>query len=360
MTAKTWHFATIALLMITLAAGPAWGQAERVLHFAHTDGKQSMAEISTSIGTISEVRRSLDDSEGTLKVDGTPEQIALAEWLFVQLDQAQAPAANQWDSTVHEYLLKSGGENAVRVLFLRNTATVQNFQEVAVAIRSITEIRRAFTCSASRAITLRGTPDQIGLAAWIVDALDLPPGEKAASREYRMPMSSDRFGEVVTRISYVSNAETVQDFQEIAAAVRGLTEIRRTFAVNRSRAIVARSTAEALDLAQWMIQQIDKPAIGKPGAVTDLSSGVYEYTTRGVEDSVTKVRFNAESTTAKVFYLAQVSTLEDFQALASRIRSTANMRRTFTYNAARAVAVRGTVDQVETAERMAKGLDRSQ
>jgi len=129
MTAKTWHFATIALVMTTLVAGRAWGQAERVLHFAHTDGRESMNEISAVIATISEVRRSLDDSEGTLKIDGTPDQIALAEWLFVQLDQAQAPAANQWDSTVHEYLLKSGGENAVRVLFLRNTATVRTFRK---------------------------------------------------------------------------------------------------------------------------------------------------------------------------------------------------------------------------------------
>ncbi len=349
MTAKTWYFATIALVMTTLAAGRAWGQAEQLLHFAHTDGKQNMTEISAMIGTISEVRRSLDDSDGTLKIDGTPEQIALAEWLFVQLDQAQAPAANQWDSTVHEYQLKGGDENAVRVLFLRNTATVQAFQEVAAVLRSITEIRRAFTCNASRAIALRGTPDQIGLAAWIVDALDRPAGEKSASSEYRMPMSSDRFGEVVTRISYVSNAATDKDFQGIASALRTLATIRRTFTVNTRRAIVVRSTPEALDLADWLIQQLDKPAIGTPGAPTGETSGTYKYDTR----------FDSWNTVT-VLYLTQTATVEDFQAFTARIRSASGDARMAACEAPRAIAVRGTVDQVEMAERMAKGLARSQ
>jgi hypothetical protein len=216
-------------------------------------------------------------------------------------------------------------------------------------IRSIAEITRAFTCNASRAITLRGTPGKIGLAAWIADALDRPPGEKVASREYRMPMSSDRFGEVVTRISYVSNAPTDKDFQGIASALRTLTTIRRTFTATARRAIVVRATSEELDLVDWLVQQLDKPAIGKPGALTGESSGTYRYDNR----------FDSWNT-VKVLYLTQAATVEDFQASTERIRSASGDARMAAYDAPRAIALRGTVDQVETAERMAKGLDRSQ
>jgi hypothetical protein len=346
MTLKTWHLPMIGLLMITLIAGRAWGQTERVLHFAHTEGHQNMSGISGMIRTISEIPAALSDAEKTLTLQGTPEQIALAEWLFVQLDTPPAPASNQPNSTVREYLLKGAGENTVRVFFLANTATVQDFQEAAAAIRAITEIRREFASYASRAIAARGTPDQIALAAWMVDVLDRAAGEKAASREHRMPESSDPHGEVVTRAFYVSNATTIQDFQEIAGSVRAMAEIRRTFTVNAYRVIFARSTPEALDLADWLIQQVDKPAIGKPGAPAVQSSDAYGYTTT----------FDAD-TTVKVLYLPQIATVQDFQAFAARIRSTTNMRRTFAYSAPRAIAVRGTVDQIEMAERMAQGLD---
>jgi hypothetical protein len=345
MTVKSSHSRVIALMMVTLG-GRAWGQAERVLHFAHTDGRLNMSEISTTIGTISEVRRSLDDSEGTLKIGGTPEQVALGEWPFLQLDTPLMPASNQRDSTVHSYPLKGDGENTIRVFFLPNAAAIPDLQEAAGAIRATTEMRRVATYNASRAMATRGTPDQIGLAAWIVDVLDRRAGEKAAAREYRMPMNSDPRGEVVTRIFYVSNAASIQDFQEIAAVARSLAEVRRVFTLNTPRAIVARSTPEALALADWLIQQIDKPAIGKPGAPADQSSAVYEYNLD-------------RDNTVKVFYLAQTATVQDFQTLASRIKNTTNMRRVFTYNAPRAIAVRGTGNQVATAERMAKGLDSS-
>lgn len=68
-------------------------------------------------------------------------------------------------------------DNVVRVFYIQNSTSVQEFQEIATAVRSLTEIRRVFTYNAQRAILMRGTPDQIALAEKLVHDLDKPKGE---------------------------------------------------------------------------------------------------------------------------------------------------------------------------------------
>ncbi len=63
-------------------------------------------------------------------------------------------------------------DNVVRVFFVQNSTSVQEFQEIATAVRSLTEIRRVYTYNAQRAILMRGTPDQIALAEKLVHDLD--------------------------------------------------------------------------------------------------------------------------------------------------------------------------------------------
>jgi general secretion pathway protein D len=68
-------------------------------------------------------------------------------------------------------------DNVVRVFFVQNATSVQEFQEISTAVRSITEIRRVFTYNAQRAILMRGTPDQIALAEKLIHDLDKPKSE---------------------------------------------------------------------------------------------------------------------------------------------------------------------------------------
>lgn len=68
-------------------------------------------------------------------------------------------------------------DNVVRVFYIQNATSVQEFQEIATAVRSITEIRRVFTYNAQRAILMRGTPDMIALAEKLVHDLDKPKAE---------------------------------------------------------------------------------------------------------------------------------------------------------------------------------------
>jgi general secretion pathway protein D len=65
----------------------------------------------------------------------------------------------------------------VKVFYIKNATTVQELQEISVTVRSVTEIRRAFTYNALNAILLRGTADQIALAEKLIADLDKPKAE---------------------------------------------------------------------------------------------------------------------------------------------------------------------------------------
>lgn len=101
---------------------------------------------------------------------GTPEQIDLAEWLVPQLDQP-ATAAKQ---VKLEYIVPGPGDpdNVVRLFALRPGGTEQRLQEIATEVRTTTQVRRLFTYSAPRIITLRGTPGQVEQANQMIGALD--------------------------------------------------------------------------------------------------------------------------------------------------------------------------------------------
>lgn len=68
-------------------------------------------------------------------------------------------------------------DNVVKVFYLKNVTSVQEFQEIVTAVRSITDIRRMFTYNAQNAIMARGTPDQIALAEKLFHDLDKPKAE---------------------------------------------------------------------------------------------------------------------------------------------------------------------------------------
>jgi general secretion pathway protein D len=63
----------------------------------------------------------------------------------------------------------------------------------------------------------------------------------------------------VLKIFYVTNTTTVQEFQEIAQAVRTIPEVRRTFTYNAQKAIIVRGAADAVAMAEKIIHDLDKP-----------------------------------------------------------------------------------------------------
>ena len=340
------HFA--GFLIAAVLASTASGQSstdrgvDRTLHFSHAQTAQEMQEIATAVRSITDIQQAAADTERKLlAVHGSANQVALAEWLFDQLDQpANRPPGPDPDE--HKYLV-SGADpgNVVRVFYLTHAETTQKLQELATIVRSTGDIRRLFTYAAPRAMVARGTADQIALAEWLVNNLDTPAKvANPVERKYLMPPGKDR--DNVVRVFYLVHTETVQNLQEVATLVRSISDIRRLFVYTSPRAIATRGTPEQIGLAEWLVNELDQPA-------NAATSGKREYSVPGPGDPDNVVR---------VFSLTHAGTAQRLQEIAVQVRTMTQVRRLFTYNESRIIALRGTPGQVEQADQMIRERDR--
>jgi hypothetical protein len=330
----------VALLIVSAASGQT---VDRVFHYAHTETVQNMQEIATAIRTVGDIKDvSVDMDQRTFTVRGTTAQVAFADWLFTGLDQ---PVASQPDTATHEYRLSEASDNIVRLYNIDHGQSVQDFQEFATALRTVLEIRRLFTYNAPRVIVARGSADQMAIADLLVAELGKRTsgaGSHTISVEYRLLASpSPSPNENVLRVFYVANSPTVQDFQGFATMIRTITEIRRVFTYSAQGAMVVRGTSDQLTFAQWLFNEIDKPA----NARQSPESALYRYQVPGDSDD-----------SVRVFYLLHTSD-PDFQKIATQVRTRAGIRRAYALSGARALVLRGTGEQVALGERMIKNLD---
>jgi len=225
------------------------------------------------------------------------------------------------------------GQDRDRVFYLTHSPTIQQFQEVATVIRTMTDIREAKLDNEQKSVTLHASVAQVALAEWLFNELDNPAVQPAVLHEYRVPGATDD----VVRLFYLTQTPSVQDFQEVATVVRTIVGFTRAFTYNEARAYVVRGTAAQIGLAEWLLKRLDPTA----------NSSSSEYRMSGTNDDV-----------IQVLYLTGTPNVQDFQKAATTIREATKIQRVFTYSAPRAVALRGTADQIATAERMAKQFEK--
>jgi type II secretory pathway component GspD/PulD (secretin) len=334
------RFIRLAVPALIASAAFADGPTTTTLQFSGSESTQSMREIAMAVGAIADVFSPSDQSVvgRTMTVQGTPERIKLAQWVFNQLDQAD-PAS----TAKHEYQFTGSEENLVRIFYIHNAETVRNFQEIATAVRTVADIRRAFTYNVPSALILRGTADQMALAEWLVNQLDQSvSAHPQGSAAYRMT-SGFQFNESDVRVFFLAHAATVQDFQEVATSVRYIADIRRVFTYNELRAMVVRSEPQQMQLAEWLINQLDTLNTGQARQASETFS--YQAP---VKD---------EGVAVQVFFLNHAGDKFDFQRVAEQVRTTTQARRVFTYNAPRALVVRGSADQIQAAEKFVKNVE---
>lgn len=324
------------LILIALSVAVAFGQdVSRVFHLHHIDKEQDLNEFATLVRTVADSPKlSSDFSQKTISVSGTPVQIAVAEWMFTELDRQSLP-----EFATKEFKVPNKEDDVARVFFLHNTPTIQDFQEIATTVRTIAEIRRVVAFNAPRALAVRGTADQVAATEWMVRELDQPMGAKRTdTREYQMIDLAKR-GSTAVRVFYLPYASSVQQFQEVATLVRTIGEIRQVFTYNAPRALIVRGTPDQVALAAWFASEL-----GKPVTAETVASTTYTYPDV-YHDSENLVR---------VFYVKDAATVQAFQQVATQIRTATKMRRVFTYNETRALALRGTEAQLALAEQMLK------
>jgi hypothetical protein len=347
----------VAALFASIAPGQAPGRVpgrapaqrpvqpgqERVLFFANNETPQNVQEIATLVGAIAGIRRvETDTQRGSLTLRGTPDQIALGEWLFYALDQ---PAGSQQNSSANEYLVPDNTQDVVRVFYLTHNQTPEQCQEIATLIRSTADIRRLFIYHAQRALAMRGTADQMAMAEWLRKELDQPANEQGqhpAMQEYRAPSGEDD----VVRVLYLGRDQAAQNLQPIASLIRSIADVRRLFTYDALNAVTLRGTMNQAAMAEWLVNDLDRRRNEPAAAQSSQDSGAQEYRASDGSDDV-----------LRVFYLTHVRSAQEFQRIAGQVRGAANIPRIFTYNPQIALAVRGTADQIAAAGKVIQKLE---
>jgi hypothetical protein len=315
--------------LFAVTASWAFGQTNQVFRLTQDENKQDLEEIARVLhGTGSIQQVSIDDLKGTVSVEGTAGQIAMADWLVHQLDLP----ADGGLSGVHAYRAPDTGAEMVRVFYAGNASRPRDLQEIVTAVRSVADVQRVFVYNPLKAMVVRGTVQQISLAAWIVDQLNQPAGAAApAPHEFKLP------GDDVARVFELTYPETPQQLQEIVTLIRSVGDVMRLFTYGPRRAVVLRATAERVALSAWLVSELDKPVNRQAAGDTSAS---HEF--RLSNDAQNLVR---------VFYLGNSQSPQDLSKVSAQVRANTGIRRLFVYNALGALAVRGSEGQVATAEK---------
>jgi hypothetical protein len=224
------------------------------------------------------------------------------------------------------------------VFYFTQAASPQSMQEIVNIIRAMTDIQQASRDNAQRTLALRGTADQIALAEWLFNKLDQPASGQAPAQqtEYRLP---DGRNEVVS-VFYLTLTQSPQGIQEIVNVIRAIADLQRVFPHNAQRTLALRGTADQIRLAEWLCHGVDKPVGGQapPQPV--------EYRLPGGNEVV------------RVFYLTQTASPQRLQEIVNTVRTTTKLQRVFPCGTQKALAVRGTDNQIAAAERLVQELDK--
>src|SRR5499427_64474 len=68
-------------------------------------------------------------------------------------------------------------DNVVKVFYIKNATSVQEFQEIVTAVRSVSDVRRMFTYNAQNAVMVRDTVDKVALVEKLFHDMDKPKAE---------------------------------------------------------------------------------------------------------------------------------------------------------------------------------------
>ncbi len=137
----------------------------RVLYYAHATTASEEQPVVNAVRTISELTKVFPvTGQGAIAVRGTADRIALAEWLFGQVDLS-GPAMTAKTSAAYEFV---PGADVAQVFFMPGSVMAQSFQELAASVRAIAPNMRTFPNTLTCTLAVRGTPAQLVQAGQIL------------------------------------------------------------------------------------------------------------------------------------------------------------------------------------------------
>ena len=316
-------------LLLGIFAFAAWGQtAEKVFYFAHLDTPQALQEVTNVVRMVGDIQDVFPVAANrSVTVKGTAEQIAVAAWLAAEMDKPGGAAGTR------DFTLNDARAPLAQVAYLTHLETPRELQEVVNAIRSVTDLQRCVPLNQQKAIVMRGAAWQVKGADWLLGLLDRPAGALpagGAARDYRLPDENGnaRTG-LVVRVATLTHIDTPQALQEVTNVTRSMADMQRCYPVQSRQVLVMRGDDDQMALADWLLKQLDGPT----------GEGTKEFK-MGAGGQIVQVAF------------VNASTPQSLQETVSAIRTETKMQRVYPFQPQKAVAMRGTADQLAQAQQV--------
>jgi hypothetical protein len=243
------------LFLSMIVASLAAGQAQRVIYLKNIDAPVAIQELINAIRVTGEIRDvTVDPVKKALIVEGTTEQIAVAEWLCSEFDVAKKP--QKFKSSF--YPGTTGTRRLADVFYLTQIETPRDLQEIVNGVRSIVRIQRFFPYSTMKAIVASGTADQHALAEWLLTELDSPPvnGSSPVMHNHAVDLEP-RLGNQA-QVLFLAHPHTPQEIQEVVNATRSTVALQLMFPQMWRKAILMRGSAEQIESADWLLTELDR------------------------------------------------------------------------------------------------------
>jgi type II secretory pathway component GspD/PulD (secretin) len=210
---------------------------------------------------------------------------------------------------------------------LVNAGTPQVLQEAATVLRTVCDVANLSVDTSTSSITVTGQPDLVALSEWTLTAIDA--AGPMAPQQYTVPGGKDDAVKVV----YLANTNSQQGVQELLTQLRTVVDLAKVF--NGPRALVFRGTSTQIAASSWLIAQLDRPFT--PGAMP--------------------VSYPFGSEQVRVYYLHNIASPKPTQELLTAIRMQLKVQHVFVSSAPRAIAIRGSADQLTAADALVAKLD---
>jgi hypothetical protein len=219
----TQRLAVLALLCSALSFGQ-----EREIPFANAGSAEELPGVLRMVAGVTVDAPA--PSAQKLTVRGTPEQLAVAEWLVAA---AEKGSSDQFRGT--------GGSDVVRVFPVAHATERRQFAELGTVIRSVFE--------------------QVAGSEWLLRKLDRPASTVGDKRDdhQELHLGSSPEPDKTVAVFHLSNSTSQEGLQKATTSIRTATQARRCFLYPPTLAIVMRGTREQLATAASMLAQLDAP-----------------------------------------------------------------------------------------------------
>jgi hypothetical protein len=222
--------------------------AVKILVAPSLDTPQRLQEVATVLRATCEIRRVFTyNAHAAIVVRSSAELAGCAEWLLSKILKRPEVAASA-------ELRLSLREGMVHVVPLKRPATAQDLQQLVTLLRHMSLLRWVFTLPSPGTLVLRGLPEQLALAEWLVAKLDVPTAERQNTERHEHAAAVWP-GNPQVAVRLVLLPSNANDLDDLAQTIRNRTDARNLQTYAPAKALAFHSIPSVAKAADQVIAE---------------------------------------------------------------------------------------------------------